>query len=1272
MDELLSIISLGLDQASINEDGGTVQIPVERTGNLDNVVSFDYSIVGVDAIDGEDFIASSGTLTFEAQQTLVEIPVVILNDSVPETTEAFNVLIGEPSPGGELGAIRTAVIAIQDDDAVAPNTIDFSQSAYDIREDGGVATITVFRSSGSDQVATVDYATGDDYARAGSDYASASGTLTFVPGETSQTFTVAITDDDLVERDESLQLSLSNPVGATLGAQDVAKLTIREDATSPYLFDEQIVVSGLSEDGAANFSPLGPTVFDWTPDGAMFIGKLNGVVQIFENGELLAEPFIDISASVNTGGQRGLLGMAVHPEFATNPYVYLAFSYDPPDVEPDLSDAPRVTRLVRLEADPATGYRTALPGSEVVLLETGLVNNFHAAGALKFGNDGALYFSHGDGEAVGGPGSPELPEVLSSRDNVLGKLLRMNPITGEGLPDNPWYNGDPTDIESKIYNYGLRNPWRYTLHPETDEPFMGDVGLGTWEEINRGVGNFFGWPLYEGGNGVSVRTPFYAESDAFQDLYNAVENSTDPPLVAPIYAENHADRPGAVSLGDFYTGTALPEIYQDALFFTNFNIGGIKALVFDESGAFDSAIPFDTRSGTVGIAYMAMGPDDNLYFANLLSGEIGYWELVGAATEEVVWAINAGGSALIQDGIKYLPDQFFLNGDFFGDGEVGNGEQPGFDGTAYETERNGTEINYSIPVSPGEYAVELQFAELFFSTPGSRIFDVTVEGQLVLDDFDILAETGGDFNQPVSFTFNVLSDAFGATDAIDISFQASVDQAKISGIVIRDGDGDAGDGAPPIIPPPPPIIPPPPSVSPVVAINVGGSALTQDGIAFEADDFFVESFDTYTDGTFDPDESAFDGTIYETERFGSPLTYSIPVAPGDYIVELYFAEIFQTQPGARIFDIEVEGQLVFDDLDILAQTGDATQPFIFKLPDTVSPDSFGASDAIDISLQASVDSAKLSGIVIRAEDEVPSTSTSQIFWSNDLTQQTSWWEMNGGTIVSAEYISQLPEPGWNPHVGDFTGDGQSDVFWLNDITQQTSLWEMNGSEVVAAEYISQLPEPGWNPHVGDFTGDGKSDVFWLNENTQQTSLWEMDGTEVVAAEYISQLSEPGWNPHVGDFTGDGKSDVFWFNDITQQTSLWEMNGSEVVNAEYISQVPEAGWNPHVGDFTGDGKSDIFWLNDITQQTSLWEMDGDEILNAGYISQLPEPGWNPHVGDLNGDDQSDVFWVNEITQQTSWWEMAGSTVVTAEYISQLPEPGWNPQIINNAEQPLLQV
>ncbi|MGD1870798.1 MAG: malectin domain-containing carbohydrate-binding protein, partial [Neomegalonema sp.] len=166
----------------------------------------------------------------------------------------------------------------------------------------------------------------------------------------------------------------------------------------------------------------------------------------------------------------------------------------------------------------------------------------------------------------------------------------------------------------------------------------------------------------------------------------------------------------------------------------------------------------------------------------------------------VVAAINAGGPALSQDGIDFSADVHFENGSTFTDNaDSGNGEQPVFDNTVFETERFGgapetPELSYAIPVAQGgEYTVELYFAEIFQPNGagdgiGARVFDVIIEGQTVLVDFDILSETGGDFNQSIVIEVpaTFMPETFGDPNALDIDFSASSDNAKISAIVVRD------------------------------------------------------------------------------------------------------------------------------------------------------------------------------------------------------------------------------------------------------------------------------------------------------------------------------------------------------------------------------------------------------------------------------------------------------------------------------------------------------
>lgn len=145
---------------------------------------------------------------------------------------------------------------------------------------------------------------------------------------------------------------------ALLADAPAARAVLVFDAGAPG-FTSELAVGGL---------PF-LTAITWAPDGRMFIAPKGGVVRVYENGALLPTPFVDISDLVADSQDRGLLGIAVHPQFPEQPYVYLLYSNDPPGVTPDV-DGARVSQLLRVEADPASGYAQALttPESRVVLL----------------------------------------------------------------------------------------------------------------------------------------------------------------------------------------------------------------------------------------------------------------------------------------------------------------------------------------------------------------------------------------------------------------------------------------------------------------------------------------------------------------------------------------------------------------------------------------------------------------------------------------------------------------------------------------------------------------------------------------------------------------------------------------------------------------------------------------------------------------------------------------------------------------------------------------
>ncbi len=397
-------------------------------------------------------------------------------------------------------------------------------------------------------------------------------------------------------------------------------------------------------------------------DQNLYIAEKSGLVKVVRNGVLQTDPFIDIQNQVNDTRDRGLLDIAVHPEFETNPYVYLLFTYDPPEVYENLDDplagpdqkGNRAGRLIRVTADAATNYTTAVAGSEVILLgENSTWENFnafanstvdfdeppagilpdgsnlqdfiasdsesHTVGSLAFGIDGNLFVSIGDGASYNrvDPRAVRVQDI----DNLSGKVLRIDPLTGDGVAGNPFFvEDDPDANRSKVYQFGLRNPFRISVDPQSGQLYVGDVGYTKWEEINAaGPGANFGWPYYEGGSGTSLRTGGY------QDLPEAIAfYASGAPVTASLFALNHAaDGINAIVLGSLYTGDVYPAEFQGDLFFNDLGQGLVRNANLDADGNVISVQNFAVDAAAV--VSIQQGPDGTLHYVDLDDGLVGRW-----------------------------------------------------------------------------------------------------------------------------------------------------------------------------------------------------------------------------------------------------------------------------------------------------------------------------------------------------------------------------------------------------------------------------------------------------------------------------------------------------------------------------------------------------------------------------------------------------------------------------------------------------------------------
>ena len=307
-----------------------------------------------------------------------------------------------------------------------------------------------------------------------------------------------------------------------------------------------VVTSGLS-------SPLYLTAPDGDP--RLFIVEQAGRIRIVRGGQLLTQPFLDITDRVASGGEEGLLGLAFHPNYAANGYFYVDYTH--------LNSAGDTLYTVVERYTVSAAPDSADSASHKLILRIVQPYSNHNGGLVMFGPDGMLYIGMGDG---GSGGDPE--NRAQDPDSLLGKLLRIDVDHGDPYaipPDNPFATSGGAP---EIWALGLRNPWRFAFDRGAGLLYIADVGQNLWEEVNvtpaGQAGLNYGWRITEGAH-----------------CFNPNPCSTTG-LVQPAVEYSHAD--GCSVTGGFvYRGSLAPPLVGQ-YFYSDYCGGWLRSFSY-ASGA---------------------------------------------------------------------------------------------------------------------------------------------------------------------------------------------------------------------------------------------------------------------------------------------------------------------------------------------------------------------------------------------------------------------------------------------------------------------------------------------------------------------------------------------------------------------------------------------------------------------------------------------------------------------------------------------------------------
>ncbi|BAU12161.1 hypothetical protein LEP3755_26900 [Leptolyngbya sp. NIES-3755] len=1248
-------------------------------------VTVDYETIAGTALTGEDFTATTGTLTFAPGETSQTIQIAIADNAIRESNESFSVRLTNPIDATI--TTESAIATIVDNDAIP------TVSITNVSQAEGNSGSTVFQfevtlSNASDQEIVLNYSTKDGTATiADNDYERVeSGIVRFAPGTTSQIVTVNVKGDTKREREEtfSVELSTATPTLVTIPTTAIGVGTIQTDdsafpviSVSPAtvreggilsftvslseVSDEVITVNVSTSDGAAKTDDL-----DYTAIANRTVtfnpNELIQTIEIQTTSDNKLEPDETINLTLSNAVNGTIDGTGTATGTIVNDDQRPTLTITSPALSEDDSIAENYPFTIRL-SNPTTEtvtvkYRT-IEGAP--LTDSALVsdNDYVAA-------NGTVTFNPGEVEKtifvrVNADRKFEPTERFIVRlEDALNADISSSATDAFGVLTND--DAEPElSIRSVTRSEGNSGKTAFQFVVSLNNPSSQEIRVNyTTVEGLAIAGSDF-----DATNGTLVFAPGTEEQIITVNVNGDADFEPEEAFLVrlsdPINAKlSNTEVRGTIVNDD---GVVTPTIQ-------------IEDVVAPEGSA-DQTYTFKVRlsqatTNTVTVQYRT---DDGS--ARTLDNDY-----VGITSPQTL-TFNPGEiekeiSIVVRGDTKFEQNEFFfvdllnptnanLSTVSRGRGVISNDDAtPTISiGTVAVAEGNDGFVNATFTVSlsnSSDQTIEVNYAtdngtakvddEDFEQTSGKLTFLPGITSQT------ITVRVRGDFkfepdefftvrlSSPVNANlFDAPNQGVGTIQSDD--FRPTISISDTSLLPVTEGNSANT-----------------PARFTVRLSNPSSETVTVKYVTrnITTNDSDYTAVNTPATLTFAPGqtEQFIELQVIGDTRFEPDETFSIELSDPTN------AQIATGRTVATIRNDDPVPQLSISAVPpSKAEGNEGTTPFTFEVslsdasfvPITVSYTTIDGT-----ATTANKDYLQATNTLTFAPGETKKTITIDVLgdteFEGDETFQIRLNTPNNATIQTALAIATI--------VGDDTPDNTDDsdslydILWRNRRTGENLLWMPSGTFLDREIPLPSVRDPLWRiVGTADFDNDGALDVFWRNAQTGENQIWRTNPDLTFAEIDLPTVSGDWEVAGIGDFNGDRSPDLFWRNSLNGGNVVWLLRGTTPFFGVETAQVAQPGWRiKSIADFDNDGKSDLFWSNQNNGATAIWLMDGTSPRFGRLLNQVADVMWQPvSAGDVNRDGFADLIWRHGRSGENVVWFMKDGWVTGSITLPVVPDANW---------------